>query len=883
MLLRRNGVINPRCSVNNTGYAAANGTGPGVSTNVRMTDGTLVIPETGQIITTYNRITWTTAPTDLVSCGSVYGGPSVDQVIVAGGKVNTLSVYHRTSHADRVENLVITLHDSANNQLILITGPAFATGGSGWVRMSMTFTAPANAVRAYCRIYPKSVGGGTNYVNGDTMDTTGWLVEQTDSVGSYFDGDTAVPDKTQKYLWESTAGASASQLNYLPNVVRKNWCPNPSFEANLTGWTHWVGTGGASNTTKVNDTTAFSGTNYLRETWTTAPTSGGGQFVFVGSDTGPDMGGKKLACSIYVRPSVPLQMYCQLQFFNKGVATGIYLVGTTVLCPANQWTRIGGVSAAAAAGDNKASVRFYVSSASDGAIQIGTTIDFDACLVEIADSLGSYFDGGTAWDNTNKFSWYGAANNTESLAEPLPVGFRRNRIPNPVCSANVNFFGANAGGGVATSTRITGAQSPVGDTAFRGTWTADATGDLGGCYQGSAASRTVLASPGVNTGSMWVRSSKTQRIAMHIYHYDAANSLIGTLIGPPVVLAANTWTRISNTVTSPANTDHVVFAAYTLIGTGFSRWVTGDTFDITGLLLEPNTSTVNPYFDGSTSWDSYKYSWSGVANNSESYAEPLTAGAPARKNKMTNPIGPIGTATTNITPTRGTLAVNGDALRLTINDATVGGLAQRIALTPLITSMPVKPNTMYSVSCDFRTNSAAGGGIQIGFYDITQTIIGSFQTMIMAAALNSSTFVRGSAQAMSPANAAYAVINYGTGVGVRNIGEWYDFRQILVEEGTSNYGPWFDGYTASDATTEYSWAGAPVASESYAIARVSNNGKQSDWYQQLVNAGYGPGSLADMEYKRLVAKAGLTPPVKLSMYDLYSLTGEKPRLVAFRK
>lgn len=215
----KNGAINPKLGTALTGYVVATGTGPGVSTNVRMTDGNLVIPETGQVITAYQRITWTTAPTDLISCGSIYGGPGVDQAVIVGGKINTISAYHRTSHADRVMNFIVTLHDVSNTQLALVTGPAFAVGGSSFVRMSVALYAPPTAVRAYIRFYPKSVGGGTNYVNGDTIDTTGMLVEQSENLNPYFDGDTVIAGNV--FGWLSTANGSVSTWSK-PYTTDKN-------------------------------------------------------------------------------------------------------------------------------------------------------------------------------------------------------------------------------------------------------------------------------------------------------------------------------------------------------------------------------------------------------------------------------------------------------------------------------------------------------------------------------------------------------------------------------------------------------------------------------------------------------------------------------------
>lgn len=49
-------------------------------------------------------------------------------------------------------------------------------------------------------------------------------------------------------------------------------------------------------------------------------------------------------------------------------------------------------------------------------------------------------------------------------------------------------------------------------------------------------------------------------------------------------------------------------------------------------------------------------------------------------------------------------------------------------------------------------------------------------------------------------------------------------------------------------------------------------------YNSLISGGYGPGSIATMERKRLLAATGKTEPAQLTLQDLYKLAGERPRL-----
>src|SRR4030095_10538892 len=70
--------------------------------------------------------------------------------------------------------------------------------------------------------------------------------------------------------------------------------------------------------------------------------------------------------------------------------------------------------------------------------------------------------------------------------------------------------------------------------------------------------------------------------------------------------------------------------------------------------------------------------------------------------------------------------------------------------------------------------------------------------------------------------------------------------------------------------------------ETLEVGSVPVGSRADTIYQSLVTT-YGPGSVADMEYRRLLAVNALVSPQKLTMYDLYKLAGEKPRLVAFKK
>jgi hypothetical protein len=48
--------------------------------------------------------------------------------------------------------------------------------------------------------------------------------------------------------------------------------------------------------------------------------------------------------------------------------------------------------------------------------------------------------------------------------------------------------------------------------------------------------------------------------------------------------------------------------------------------------------------------------------------------------------------------------------------------------------------------------------------------------------------------------------------------------------------------------------------------------------QELVGLGFTEGSIVDREYERLLSELRLSSGQGLSLYDLYSMAGEEPRL-----
>lgn len=118
------------------------------------------------------------------------------------------------------------------------------------------------------------------------------------------------------------------------------------------------------------------------------------------------------------------------------------------------------------------------------------------------------------------------------------------------------------------------------------------------------------------TWSAWFRSSKVQRLSPALQY---SNSTPANPVGAAIVLAANVWTYVSQTVTIPGVVPSVGPYLYSTAGTGYSAWVSGDTLDIDCLMFEEAT-TPSAYFDGSSadSTGDFIYAYTGTPHASSS-------------------------------------------------------------------------------------------------------------------------------------------------------------------------------------------------------------------------------------------------------------------------
>ena len=188
-------------------------------------------------------------------------------------------------------------------------------------------------------------------------------------------------------------------------LARTNLITNPSMETNITGWSSG---GGRLTLSQFSDVTAFSGTKSLRAVANVAMTAANGYITATALGVVP---GNTYTLTAYVRPlTTSRSMRAAVQWKDSAsVVIGSAAYGTVVLAPAGEWTRVA-FTGLAAVGADRVTVLFYC----QDALAIGDTIDFDAILLEVSETVQSYFDGSTDVSNHNYPHWSGVAHASTS-------------------------------------------------------------------------------------------------------------------------------------------------------------------------------------------------------------------------------------------------------------------------------------------------------------------------------------------------------------------------------------------------------------------------------------------------------------------------------------
>lgn len=210
---------------------------------------------------------------------------------------------------------------------------------------------------------------------------------------------------------------------------------------------------------------------------------------------------------------------------------------------------------------------------------------------------------------------------------------RRNLAPNPRSVSNTGWTHTNTGGTVAASA-LTGQSFPGGiTTAYRLTWSATSTGVATTIQHGAgAAPYTIPVTAGQTvTGSIYGRTSRAgQGAACRLTWLNASATPVGTAVtGTEATTVANTAARYEATGVVPATATRV---RVELVFTTGSNWVSGNTADATGAMVEV-VSSAGAYFDGATTatgpagtLGSKLYAWTNATNASASVEQLVVPG-----------------------------------------------------------------------------------------------------------------------------------------------------------------------------------------------------------------------------------------------------------------
>jgi len=193
------------------------------------------------------------------------------------------------------------------------------------------------------------------------------------------------------FAWTGTPNASESVLKTVAGTeVRRNLVRNPSVESDIVGW---VPTNGFWETvvTRTASASAAFGGYVLRHTLSDGDY---GNRPIGGSDSGTSSAdltaGVEYTGSIYVRPSIDMTLYAELNFRDSGGGAVSNVNADDVFCPAGQWTRLT-KTATPPATTVYGGVRVKMSGIYTW--DSSTYIDLDGMFIEQSSTLGDYFDG----------------------------------------------------------------------------------------------------------------------------------------------------------------------------------------------------------------------------------------------------------------------------------------------------------------------------------------------------------------------------------------------------------------------------------------------------------------------------------------------------------
>jgi hypothetical protein len=214
---------------------------------------------------------------------------------------------------------------------------------------------------------------------------------------------------------------------------------------------------------------------------------------------------------------------------------------------------------------------------------------------------GEYFDGATPDADDVTFSWTSSPDTSTSLMTgQLPIG-----------------WGISFPTGFGTIMRATGA-APLRTGVFAGSHLAQVMVERDttttGTRMGSISAVEVVAGQ-LYWGSIYVISTRIQRLSAILRWYDASHAFVDTTYGVASTNTAGVWKRYAVAGTAPEGAVEVMVQLIDRSGSGWTPWRGGDVIRLDAAMV--TLGEYMDYFDGSTPDTSrYDYAWAGTAHAS---------------------------------------------------------------------------------------------------------------------------------------------------------------------------------------------------------------------------------------------------------------------------
>lgn len=396
------------------------------------------------------------------------------------------------------------------------------------------------------------------------------------------------------------------------------------------------------------------------------------------------------------------------------------------------------------------------------------------------------------------------------------IALRRNIATNPAGTTTTKFLASVPGGAIS----IAGggaASTPAGvpSTRVRAEVTAAGTDRIDVIYTENVTQRVTYSI------SAWAAFQGVGTATQLILQWrDSGGNVIRTDMATPTPIAPSVWGRVELAgVVAPGGADTVRLyirrpAATVPVGAvGF----------VTGILIEPNSPSVRPYFDGDTpNGDGFQTFWVGAPNASPTRMSPRLKASPSVDanssaywtvtNLLTEPSheGALGwVAGSNATPLGGASPARSGMYAARWFSQAAGG-------TWMDTAGPIRvsPGRKYTVSTYMRSTSSIQGRFLVRFKNDAGVTL---QLTFSPSKLLTPDYQRFVYTVTPPPGATQAMLHIGAIATAASQPVWND--DVMFYEGEEEI-DFFDGNTPNSSTYTYSWSGTPQASTSTRVPVV---------------------------------------------------------------